>query len=125
MTRNYSVFIIVAALMLACSKGDSSKTPAASATAGGSVGVKILMPVDRSKINADSVTVTYEVKPSPNGDHIHVYVDDRKPDVLRKLKGDYDIAGLTPGEHTVAIKEVNAGHTPTGHDAVVHFTVEK
>lgn len=121
------VAVLIAAVLLAagCSKTDDAAKTTPSTATGGATGIKIASPADNATITGNSVTVEYEVKPSSNGDHIHIYVDDRKPDVLRQLKGSYEVTDLTPGTHAIVIKEVNAGHTPTGHDATVHVTVQQ
>ena len=123
--RTWLAMVIIAGMLLACSDGDESGGDgAAPAGSGGTASIKIISPMDNSKVSAGTVAVQYEVRPSPSGDHIHMYVDDRKPDVLRRLKGTYDVEDLSPGEHTITIKEANAGHTPTGHEASVHIVAE-
>ena len=120
--KNWAILLVIAGMLLACSKNDGDSAMAPAGMADKPAGVTITAPADQSEINGNSVTVTYEVNPSPSGDHIHIYVDDRKPDILRKLKGSYEVTDLAPGEHTITVKEVNAGHTPTGHEAVLHIT---
>lgn len=116
--KNWITLALVAGMLSACSNDDTgpATTPGAG---GGSAGITITAPENGATVAGDSVTVEYRVLPSPSGDHVHVFVDDRKPEVLRKLEGSYEVTGLEPGEHMIVIKEVNAGHTPTGQEAMV------
>lgn len=65
----------------------------------------------------------YNVAPGPNGEHIHVYVDDKEVGVLRTLKGSYPLEGLASGARTICIKVVNKAHTPVGVDGCVKVNV--
>lgn len=65
----------------------------------------------------------YEVIPGPNGDHVHIYVDNAEVGILRALKGSYPLEGLSPGMRNICIKVVNKGHTPIGVDGCVKASV--
>lgn len=65
----------------------------------------------------------YEVTPGPNGDHVHVYVDDKEVGILRQLKGSYTFESLPEGERTICIKVVNKAHVPIGVQECVKVTI--
>lgn len=84
--------------------------------------VTITTPADGATVTANTEhTLSFEVNPGDNGDHVHVYVDD-KEDILRELKGDYILPELAPGKHTIGIKVVNKNHTPTGAEKSITVT---
>ena len=86
--------------------------------------VTISSPPDGAKISKKSkIEVSYEVVPGPNGDHVHLYVDDKEAVVIRKLKGNYTVEPLDPGKHAICIKIVNKGHTPIGIQACTNINV--
>ena len=86
--------------------------------------VTISSPSDGAKISKKSkIEVSYEVVPGPNGDHVHLYVDDKEAVVIRKLKGNYTVEPLDPGKHAICIKIVNKGHTPIGSQACTNINV--
>jgi len=86
--------------------------------------ISISSPVDGAKISSKSkIDVSYEVVPGQNGDHVHLYVDDKEAVVLRKLKGNYTIESLEPGKHAICIKIVNKGHAPIGVQACTNISI--
>ncbi|RJG04226.1 hypothetical protein D3878_04860 [Noviherbaspirillum sedimenti] len=86
--------------------------------------VKITSPADGTKLDATAQSkLVYEVIPGPKGDHSHLYVDDKEAAILRQLKGSYELATLSPGQHNICIKIVNKGHTPIGVEQCVKVTV--
>ena len=80
--------------------------------------ITVLAPKDGAMIPAGSPTkLTYNVKLSPDGNHLHVYVDDQKPIVDRDVSGcpcSVELPALTSGKHVVVIKEARADHSLTG-----------
>lgn len=69
----------------------------------------------------------YNVKLGPNGNHLHVYVDDMDPIVDRNVSGcpcSIDLPDLAPGKHKIAVKEATASHVLTGLQNEVDFTVK-
>lgn len=86
--------------------------------------VTISSPLDGAKISRKSkIEVSYEIVPGQNGDHIHLYVDDKEAVVIRKLKGNHTVESLDPGKHAICIKIVNKGHTPIGVQACTNINV--
>jgi hypothetical protein len=87
--------------------------------------VRITAPVEGATLDAKAENMLdYEVDPGPNGNHIHVYVDNKELVMLRRLKGSYPLVSLTPGGHTVCVKVVNKAHTPIGLEQCVRVTVK-
>ncbi len=86
--------------------------------------ISISTPIDGAKISRKSkFEVSYEVVPGHNGDHVHLYVDDKEAVVLRKLKGNHTIESLDPGKHAICIKIVNKGHAPIGVQACTNINI--
>ncbi len=72
-------------------------------------------------------TLDYTVHLSPNGSHLHVYVDDQNPIVVRKVTDcpcSVPLPALTPGKHVLLIKEATAAHSPTGVQSSVTVTAK-
>lgn len=87
-------------------------------------GVTITAPADGAMLSTKAKhEIVYEVDPGPNGDHVHLYVDDKEVAVLRKLKGTHMLESLMAGQHSVCIKVVNRAHTPIGVESCVRVTV--
>ena len=105
-----SVFIpILLALGLAACEQKVAETPAVEAK------VEITSPAEgaRLDIKADN-KVDYNITLGAEGSHAHIYVDDRRIGMLRKMQGSYSIDYLDPGKREICIKIVNSNHTPTG-----------
>ncbi len=86
--------------------------------------ITISSPADGAKVKANvEGKMDYEVSPGPAGDHVHIYVDG-KEEVVRSLKGAYKLPKFAPGSHTITIKIVTKGHTPTGVEKTVKVTAE-
>ena len=86
--------------------------------------VTILSPMEGAQLMGGEGPhmLDYKVEPGPNGDHVHVYVDDAEVGILRELSGSYPLKGLTPGAHAICIKVVNKAHTPIGVEKCVNVT---
>lgn len=70
------------------------------------------------------IQVNYEVTIAGDGDHAHLYVDDRRLAMLRKMKGSYVVFPQDPGIRHICIKVVNSNHTPIGISKCVKVRVE-
>jgi hypothetical protein len=71
--------------------------------------------------------LTFNVHLSPNGNHVHIYVDDQSPIIDRDIHNcpcSIDLPDLSPGKHTIAIKEATVSHALTGVEGVVTATVK-
>lgn len=87
--------------------------------------VSIIAPTDGETLDImEQNQITYEVVPGPDGDHVHVYVDDEEVGILRQLTGSYTFESLPEGSHTLCIKVVNKAHVPIGIEDCVDITVD-
>lgn len=98
--------------------------PIAAPAAPGEANVKITSPAAGAKLDAMAQTkLVYEVVPGPNGDHVHVYVDNKEVGILRQLKGSYPLETLAPGARNICVKVVNKAHVPIGVEQCVKVDV--
>jgi len=82
--------------------------------------ITISAPEDGSSVaQNEKVEITYEVKLGPNGDHVHLYLDDKRVDVLRQLKGKAEVGMIPSGKHRICLTENSSGHVPTGPKACI------
>ncbi len=87
--------------------------------------ITILSPKDGSVINNGGV-LRYNVHLSPNGNHLHVYIDNKSPIIDRNVSHcpcSIDLPALSPGKHVIAVKEATAAHALTGLQTTVDITV--
>lgn len=69
----------------------------------------------------------YEVQLSPSGNHLHVYIDDMSPMIVREVKNcpcSIKLPKLAAGKHMVDIKEATSSHALTGVGSSVSFSVK-
>lgn len=67
----------------------------------------------------------FNVKLSPAGNHMHIYVDDHDPIIDRDIGHcpcSITLPKLAPGKHVIAIKEATASHALTGVEGTVNIT---
>jgi hypothetical protein len=92
------------------------------ATAGS---VAILQPAEGATVSSKQpVELQYRVEKSPRGDHVHISVDNDKPDIVRALSGTYQILPLSPGDHAITVAEITRSHAATGNQATLYLHVE-
>jgi hypothetical protein len=70
----------------------------------------------------NKVPVTYAATLGTNGDHLHLYVDGKRVDVLREIKGNADLDPLPVGKHHVCLTVNTNSHAPTGVETCVDIT---
>jgi hypothetical protein len=122
MKRTVLLAMLFAATLSACEKKPAE--PAVDAPAGTSK-VDISEPADGTKIDAKAqIKLEYDITLGGDGDHAHLYVDDRRIAMLRRMKGGYMIFPLDPGIREICIKVVNSNHTPIGVSRCLKVTVE-
>jgi hypothetical protein len=96
--------------------------------AAGAGSISILSPKDGTTISGGAVIkLDYNLHPSSDGNHLHIYVDDQKPMVNRNVSGcpcSVDLPTLSPGKHMVVIKEARSDHSLTGVEKGVTFQVK-
>ena len=71
--------------------------------------------------------LAFNVHLGPNGNHVHIYVDDQNPIVFRDASHcpcSIDLPKLSSGKHTIVVKEATSGHAMTGVEASVTATVK-
>lgn len=80
--------------------------------------ISIITPSDGAVVQGNTISkLIYRVKLGPQGNHLHVYVDDQKPIVDREVTGcpcAVDLPPLSPGKHIIIVKEARADHSLTG-----------
>lgn len=87
--------------------------------------LQILSPRDGAKLmSKNDNLIKFEATPGPKGDHVHIYVDDKDPIVLRQLKGQYAFKNLEVGTRNICIKLVDKNHTPVGVEKCIKVNVE-
>lgn len=87
--------------------------------------VSITSPSDGETLDImEQQRIVYDVVPGPDGDHVHVYIDDEEVGILRQLTGSYVFESMPEGDHTLCIKVVNKAHVPIGVEQCIDVTVE-
>jgi len=69
----------------------------------------------------------FNVSLSPNGNHVHIYVDDQDPIVDRDVSRcpcSITLPKLSSGKHTIVVKEATSSHAMTGVQSSVTATVK-
>jgi hypothetical protein len=113
-----SLFICLALLALA--------NPVLAADSAGSI--TITSPVNNAVLqSATGNKLEFNVHLSPNGNHVHVYVDDQDPIVFRDVSHcpcSIALPKLSSGKHTIVVKESTSSHAMTGVQSSVTATVK-
>ena len=90
--------------------------------------ITITSPVNDAVLqSATGNKLEFNVHLSPNGNHVHVYVDDQDPIVIRDVSHcpcSVPLPKLSSGKHTIVVKEATSGHAPTGVQGSVTATVK-
>jgi len=90
--------------------------------------ITILSPKDGAVLDSGSGDkLEYKVELSPNGNHLHVYIDNGRPIIDRSVSDcpcSLDLPDLSPGKHDIVVKEATASHALTGLQASVSFSVK-
>lgn len=85
--------------------------------------VTITSPADGATVGStDNIKLSYEVDPGPEGNHLHLFVDGNRLDMLRQLKGTTEIDSLPPGKHQICLTINTRNHVPTGVKGCVKVT---
>jgi hypothetical protein len=77
--------------------------------------------------NGSNNELEYNVTLSPSGNHLHVYIDDQSPMIVRKVTNcpcSVELPKLSSGKHTIAVKEATVSHALTGLQGSVTFSVK-
>ena len=112
------LFICLALLALA--------NPVLAADSAGSI--TITAPVNGAVLpGAMGNKLDFNVHLGPNGNHVHIYVDDQDPIVFRDVSHcpcSVALPKLSSGKHTIVVKEATSGHAMTGVQSSVTATVK-
>ena len=119
-TQTVIFYFILAVAMFSLTK------PLMAALSSGSI--TILSPKGGADLSSGSGDkLRYNVQLSPTGNHLHVYVDHRRPIIDRNVNNcpcSITLPDMSPGKHTIAVKEATVNHHLTGLQATVSFKVE-
>ena len=100
--------------------------PVLAADSAGSI--TITSPVNDAVLqSATGNKLEFNVHLSPNGNHVHVYVDDQDPIVFRDVSHcpcSIALPKLSSGKHTIVVKESTSSHAMTGVQSSVTATVK-
>ena len=97
--------------------------PASGPGPGGSI--QITSPQDGATINGQSDNeLMFDVHPSPDGNHVHIYVDDGRPTIVRKWKDSFTLPMLSPGKHEICVKEAMVNHILAGLQKCISVTAK-
>jgi hypothetical protein len=100
--------------------------PVLAADSAGSI--TIISPANGAMLQSGSGDkLEFNVHLSPNGNHVHIYVDDQSPIVDRDIHNcpcSIDLPDLSPGKHTIAVKEATVSHALTGVEGSTTVTVK-
>ena len=85
--------------------------------------VTISSPMNGAMVSShDTVELSYEAVPGPDGDHLHLNLDGKRVDVIHQLKGMAKVGMLDPGKHHICLAVNTKGHVPTGAEACIDVT---
>jgi hypothetical protein len=80
-------------------------------------------PANGATVSAQNkVFLSYEAMFGKNGDHMHLYVDGNRVDILRQEKATTDLDVLPPGKHHICLEVNTKGHVSTGVESCVDVT---
>lgn len=113
----------ILAIMIVMAAGLSSYAGMAFSADAGSI--TIITPSDGAVVSGKAISkLIYRVKLGPEGNHLHVYVDDQKPIVDRDVTGcpcSVDLPPISAGKHVIVVREARADHSLTGLQSSTMF----
>lgn len=87
--------------------------------------IDIISPAEGARLDSKAENkLDYNITLGGEGDHAHLYVDDRRVDMLRQAKGSYTFDYLEQGKREICIRVVNSGHSSIGVQRCVTVMVE-
>lgn len=85
--------------------------------------IMISSPKDGATISSQKQDkVVFNVHPSPDGNHLHFYIDKGRPTIVRMWKGSFTLPMLSPGKHEICIREAMVNHILTGLHKCISVT---
>lgn len=90
--------------------------------------ITISSPIEGAMLKSGMASkLEYTAHLSPDGNHLHVYVDDRSPIIDRNVNNcpcSIELPAMSPGNHTIVVKEARADHSLTGVQSKVIVNVK-
>ncbi len=88
--------------------------------------ITILSPKDGAEVDVNKpVMVSFEAVWGPKGNHLHLYLDNHRLDVIRQPKGSEDIHNvLMVGKHEICLEIETSWHFSTGVRQCVTVTAK-
>ncbi len=121
--RSIVAIAVIALATAACGSGSSDSA----GTSAGEAEVTITSPSDGDAVDVPFMLEwdsTVPLGPPDSGkDHVHVYVDGQTNDYTVVGGNEFQVEGLSPGEHTVEISLQHADHSPVGPKSEITVTV--
>lgn len=85
--------------------------------------ITINSPKNGAMVNAQNkVPLSYDAMLGKDGDHLHLYVDGSRVDILRQSKGTTELAALAPGKHHICLEVNTKAHVSTGVESCIDVT---
>ncbi len=82
--------------------------------------ITISSPANGTTVSShNQVPLTYDAILGPNGDHLHLYVDGNRVDILRQAKATTELAAMAPGKHHICLEVNTKAHVSTGVESCV------
>ena len=97
------------------------------ASAADSGSITIISPKDGAVLLGGGNKLEYNVHLSPNGNHLHIYIDNQDPIIGKNVSNcpcSIALPALAAGKHVIAVKEATAGHALTGVQSTVTVSVK-
>ena len=87
--------------------------------------ITISSPANGATVSSQNkVPLTYEAMLGKNGDHLHLYVDGNRVDILRQTKATTELDALSPGKHHICLEVNTKAHVSTGVESCVDVTAK-
>ena len=89
--------------------------------------ITIISPKDGAVLGGGGNKLEYDVHLSPNGNHLHIYIDNQDPIITKNVSTcpcSIGLPALATGKHVLAVKEATAGHALTGVQSAVTVNVK-
>jgi hypothetical protein len=124
MLIRYFLLLIFAALSSACSESEL-EIPSHNSMGASQPLIEIYSPAGDAVLPADTpFTLDYAILRSNNGHHVKIRIDNKKPQIVIRLKGKHQIHGLPAGRHRIRITEFNKSGATTGGDITINVTMQ-
>jgi hypothetical protein len=124
MLTRWPILLIGTLLLMACSDSNLD-IPDRNSIGGSRPLIEIYAPDGDTPLPANTpFTLDYTILRSPNGHHVKIRVDDKKPQIVMRLSGKHQVQGLPAGKHRVRITEYKKDGEETGGDITLTVTMQ-